>query len=112
MENNFWTCKNLKEKIIFFWGAKLRNYTMDALPDEWNTQDKFLIFLEAASMNETELAEHACKKELSVEQIRAWKVACMNANGEIAEESTRLNKELKNSEKELQCKEKTVNAYR
>lgn len=41
-------------------------------------------------MNETELAEYARKKGLYVEQIKAWKDACMNANGGIAEEASGL----------------------
>ena len=41
-------------------------------------------------MNETELAEYARKKGLYVEQIKAWKDACMNANGGIAKEASRL----------------------
>ncbi|MDD6414039.1 MAG: IS3 family transposase, partial [Blautia sp.] len=63
-------------------------------------QDKFLIVVETASMNETELAEYARKKGLYVEQIKAWKDACMNANGGIAKEAARLNRELRDSEKE------------
>ena len=51
-------------------------------------------------MNETELAEYARKKGLYVEQIKAWKDACMNANGGIAKEAARLNRELRDSEKE------------
>ena len=72
----------------------------DALPDNWSTQDKFLIVVETASMNETELAEYARKKGLYIEQIKAWRDACMNANGGVAKEAARLNKELKESEKE------------
>ena len=41
----------------------------DALPDDWSTQDKFLVVVETASMNETELAEYARKKGLYVDQI-------------------------------------------
>jgi septal ring factor EnvC (AmiA/AmiB activator) len=66
-------------------------------------------------MNETELAEYARKKGLYVEQIKAWQDACQNANGGIAKEAARLNKELKDSERErkklereLQRKEKAL----
>ena len=41
-------------------------------------------------MNETELAEYARKKGLYVEQIKARKDACMNANGGIAAEAAAL----------------------
>ena len=45
-------------------------------------------------MNEMELAEYARKKGLYVEQIKAWKDACLNANGGVAKEAARLNREL------------------
>ena len=74
-----------------------------------------MIVVETASLNEAELAEYARKKGLYVEQIKAWKDACMNANGGIAKEAARLNRELKDSqkerkklEKELQRKEKAL----
>ena len=72
----------------------------DAVPDDWSTQDKFLTVVETAGMNETELAEYARKKRLYVEQIQAWKDACMNANGGVAQEAARLSRQLKESEKE------------
>ena len=80
----------------------------DAVPDDWSTQDKFLVVVETASLNETELAEYARKKGLYVEQIYAWKDACMNANGGIAKESARLNRELKQSQKERKKLEKEL----
>ena len=86
-----------------------------AVPDDWSTQDKFLVVVETASMNETELAAYAREKGLYVEQIKAWKDACVNANGGVAKEAARLSKELKASEqerkrleKELQYKEKAL----
>ena len=59
-------------------------------------------------MNETDLAEYARKKGLYVNQIKAWRDACMNANGGVAREAARLNKELKNSEKERKKLEKEL----
>ncbi|WP_461822241.1 hypothetical protein [Blautia stercoris] len=53
----------------------------DAIPDNWSTQDKFLIVVETASMN---------------------------ANGGIAKEVSRLNRELKDSEKERRKLEKEL----
>ena len=72
----------------------------DAQSEEWSTQDKFVIVVETASMNESELAEYARKKGLYVEQIKTWRDACMNANGGIAKEAARLNRALKDSQKE------------
>ena len=72
----------------------------DAQSEEWSTQDKFVVVVETASMNESELAEYARKKGLYVDQIKAWRDACMNANGGIAKEAARLNRALKDSQKE------------
>ena len=112
--------EGLSEQTLRNWRDKARKegYAApgkDAAPDDWSTRDKFHIVVETASLNETELAEYARKKGLYVEQIKAWKDACMNANGGIAKEAARLNRELKDSqkerkklEKELQRKEKAL----
>ena len=105
--------EGISEQTLRNWRDKARKegYATpgtDAAPDKWNTQDKFLIVMETASMNETELAEYARKKGLYVEQIKAWKDACINANGGVAKEAARLNKELKESEKERKKLEKEL----
>jgi transposase len=112
--------EGLSEQTVRNWRDKARaNGTpapgTDAVPDDWSTQDKFLVVVETASMNEAELAEYARKKGLYVEQIKAWRDACMNANGGVAKEAARLNQQLKDSEKErrklqkeLQWKEKAL----
>ena len=112
--------EGLSEQTLRNWRDKARKegYAapgIDSQPDNWSTQDKFLVVVETASMNEADLAEYARKKGLFVEQIRAWRDACVNANGGIAKEAARLNQELKDSqkerkklEKELQRKEKAL----
>ena len=105
--------EGISEQTLRNWRDKARKegYAApgkDAVPDDWSTQDKFLVVVETASMNETELAEYARKKGLYVEQIKAWKDACMNANGGVAKEAARLNRELKDSEKERKKLEKEL----
>ena len=105
--------EGISEQTLRNWRDKARRdgYAApgtDALPDDWSTQDKFLVVVETTSMNETELAEYARKKELYVEQIKSWKDACLNANGGVAKETARLNRELKDSEKERKKLEKEL----
>lgn len=105
--------EGISEQTLRNWRNKARAHGIaapgtQALPEQWNTQDKFLIVVETASMNETELAEYARKKGLYVEQIKAWRDACMNANGGVAKEAARLNRELKESEKERKQLEKEL----
>lgn len=83
--------------------------------ERWSSQDKFLIVVETASMNENELAEYCRQKGIFPEEIKSWKDICLNANGGVAQEASRLNKELKTKskevkelEKELQRKEKAL----
>ena len=105
--------EGISEQTLRNWRDKAREegYAApgkDAVPDDWSTQDKFLIVVETASMDDTELAEYARKKGLYIEQIKSWRDACMNANGGIAKEAARLNKELKESEKERRALEKEL----
>lgn len=70
----------------------------DTTADQWTTEDKFLIVVETAKMNESELAEYARQNGLFVEQIKAWKYACLQANGGVAKEAAELNKKLREYE--------------
>lgn len=87
----------------------------DASAEKWSTEDKFLIVVETAHMNEAELSRYAREKGLYVEEIKAWKDACMSANGGVAKEAARLGRELKEEkaasrklQKELARKEKAL----
>ncbi len=74
----------------------------------WSSQDKFLIVIETAGMNEAEIAEYCRQKGIFLEEIKSWKDICLNANGGVAEEASRLNKELKNKSKEIKDLEKEL----
>ena len=83
--------------------------------DKWSSQDKFQIVLETAVLNEQELAEYCRRKGLYPQQVKEWKNACLQANGGVAQEASRLNLELKKSEtnykklaQELNRKEKAL----
>ena len=98
--------EGISEQTLRNWRDKARRDGCAAPGTD--TQDKFLVVVETASMNETELAEYARKKGLYVEQIKSWKDACLNANGGVAKEAARLNRELKDSEKECKKLEKEL----
>jgi transposase-like protein len=56
-------------------------------PDGWSSQEKFRVVLESAALNEAELGEYCRRKGLYVEQIRAWREACEQANASAQERS-------------------------
>ncbi|GAE28193.1 transposase IS3/IS911 family protein [Halalkalibacter wakoensis JCM 9140] len=83
--------------------------------DKWTSQDKFLIVMETFAMNETELAEYCRKKGLYREQIESWRSVCLQANGQVYDQSKQLSgalkeeqKRAKQLEKDLQKKEKAL----
>jgi transposase-like protein len=84
-------------------------------PEKWSSEDKFVIVLEAASLNEAELAEYCRQKGLYVEQIAAWRNACLQANANSAaqakaqrEQSKQDRRQIKKLEQELHRKEKAL----
>ncbi|MEK4230222.1 transposase [Solibacillus sp. FSL H8-0538] len=83
--------------------------------DKWSSQDKFLVVMETFAMNEAELAEYCRRKGLYREQIETWKEVCLQANGQVFDQSNQLNSQLKEEqqrtkslEKDLQKKEKAL----
>lgn len=76
--------------------------------ERWSTQDKFLIVVETAKLCEAELAEYCRQKGLFVEQVNAWRDACMQANGGVAKEAARYQQELKQSAKRVKDLEKEL----
>jgi transposase-like protein len=84
-------------------------------PEKWSSEDKFAIVLEAASLNEAELAEYCRRKGLYVEQIATWRKACLQANANNAaqakvqrEQTKQDRKQIKKLEQELRRKEKAL----
>jgi len=84
-------------------------------PEKWSSEDKFAIVLEAASLNEAELAEYCRQKGLYVEQIAAWRKACLQANANSVaqakaqrEQGKKDRKQIKKLERELDRKDKAL----
>ena len=81
--------------------------------DQWSSQDKFWVVLESASLNAAELAEYCRRKGLYVEQIKAWREACEQANRPPQPSQARREREadkaaqqrIKQLERELRRKE-------
>jgi len=52
-------------------------------------------------MSEIELAEYCRKKGLYVEEVYAWRDACMQANGDVAQQASLLQKDIRQKDLEL-----------
>ena len=83
--------------------------------EKWSSEDKFAIVLEAASLNEAELAEYCRRKGLYAEQITAWRKAGVQANANRMaqaraqrEQGKKDRTHIQKLERELQRKEKAL----
>ena len=103
----------LSEATLNQWRRKARRGGCAAPADKqeaerWSTQDKFLIVVETAKLSEAEFAEYCRRKGLFVEQVNAWRDACLQANGGVAKEATRYQQELKQSARRVKDLEKEL----
>ena len=83
--------------------------------DKWSSQDKFTVVLETANLSEIEFSEYCRNKGIYPEQVKEWKLACMNANDGEKASNSKASKELREKRlekeklaKELQRKEKAL----
>lgn len=96
----------LSEGTLYEWKKKAKSKGI-AVPggvsesERWSTQDKFSIVVETATLSEIELADYCRKKGLYVEQVQAWRDACMQANGGVAQQASQLQRNLREKDIEL-----------
>lgn len=96
----------ISEAALYKWkkSAKAKGIAIPSgktIPERWSTQDKFSIVVETAAMSEIELAEYGRSKGLYTEQIHAWRDACMQANGGIAQQASQLQKDIRLKDREI-----------
>jgi transposase-like protein len=87
----------------------------DAGPEGWSSRDKFAAVLETAALNEADLAEYCRKRGLFPEQIKAWRVACEQANDWDRSSTARISpatkeekKRVRNLERDLARKDRAL----
>lgn len=96
----------LSETTLYKWKKAARaqgNVTPDGerSSERWSTREKFAIVVETAGLSEIELSEYCRSKGLYVEQVAAWRDACLQANGGVAEQAGKLQKELRAKDQQL-----------
>jgi len=112
--------EGISEGTLFNWRKQAREKGLllpdgDSGPEGWSAQDKFAAVLEAAALNEAELAEYCRKRGIYPEQLLQWRRACEEANDWDRESSRRLKSEkkadrqlIRQLERELSRKEKAL----
>jgi transposase-like protein len=77
--------EGISEATLHKWRAVARGKGQllpdaDAGAEGWSSRDKFAAVLEAAALNEADLAEYCRKRGLYPAQITTWRTACEQAN--------------------------------
>ena len=102
---------NISKSTIYQWvrtsNKKQKNNPINSKSkNNWSSQDKFHVVLETATLSENKLAEYCRRKGIYLEEIKAWKEQCLNANTvSIKVDSEKLKNNLKEEQrknKELQ----------
>lgn len=76
--------------------------------EQWSSANKFSVVLETASLNQAELAEYCRGKGLYVEQVSAWRNACIDANANVKEQEKAFSTETKKDKKQINQLEKEL----
>lgn len=107
----------ISDCTLYTWRKEARNKGL-VVPgsgknaEDWSSADKFAVVLETATMNEAEVAEYCRKKGLYIDQINAWKQACMQAN--VSEKKAtkssafKEKREIQSLKKQLRRKDKAL----
>ena len=87
----------------------------DAGPEGWSSRDKFAAVLESAAMNEVDLGEYGRKRGVYPAQIKAWRMACEQANdwdrtstAKMSQATMEERKRIKELERELARKDRAL----
>jgi len=105
--------EGISEATLYDWRAKARRKGQllpdaDAGPEGWSSRDKFAAVLETAALNEADLAEYCRKRGLFPEQIKAWRMACEQANDWDRASTARMGQATKEEKKRVKELERNL----
>jgi len=98
----------ISETTLYKWKKSFRHKGQPQPYEEhpagqWSAHDKFAIVVETAALSEIELSEYCRAKRLYVEQVTAWREACMQANDGVTGQASKLHKDLRQKEQEIKA---------
>jgi transposase-like protein len=80
----------------------------DVGPEGWTSRDKFAAVIEAAAMNEADLATYCRQRGLYAEQIQTWRAACEQANDWERASTQRLGQATREEKKRIKALERDL----
>jgi transposase-like protein len=111
--------ESIKLSTLYSWQKQFKtsgfSVTKAITPDNWSAEEKFATVLETVTLSEIEVSEYCRIKGLYPDQIKTWKLACIEGNAIEANKTQKTTisnkadkKRIKELEKELNRKEKAL----
>jgi len=112
--------EGISEQTLYNWRNQVKSRGIPVpgdknIPDDWPAEAKLAVVIETAALSEMELSQYCRLKGLYVEQIRAWKQACIDGQHSIGErkqvekaQAKADQKRIKELEREHNRKEKAL----
>lgn len=112
--------EGISDVTLYHWRKQARNRGEvvpgnKSLPDDWPAEARLAVVIETATLSAVELATYCREKGLYVEQVAAWRQACLD--GQQVASQRRMSerdqaradkKRIKELERELQRKDKAL----
>lgn len=97
----------ISKSTLATWKAKaVRGNTYDKRT--LSSREKFILVLETYTMSEAELSRYCREKGIFTEDIKKWRVSCIDANGAETTDTKELKQELQNEKKRTKSLEKEL----
>lgn len=103
----------ISESCLYNWRMKARKKGVlvpdsKQQPEQWSSANKFTVVLETARLSETELSAYCRQKGLFVEQVKAWRQACEDANERAGQSGAETRKALQVEKKRVRDLEREL----
>jgi transposase-like protein len=76
--------ESIKLSTLYSWQKQFKtsgfSVTKAITPDNWSAEEKFATVLETVTLSEIEVSEYCRIKGLYPDQIKTWKLACIEGN--------------------------------
>lgn len=105
--------EGISEATLHKWRAEARDKGQllpgaDTGPKGWASRDKFAAVVETAAMNEADLAEYCRTRGLFADQIKAWRMACEQANDWDRVSTAKMNQATKDEKRRVKGLEREL----
>ena len=106
--------EGITQQTLYNWRNQLKEQgqavpSKNQKPDEWSGEAKLAVVIETAPLSEVELSQYCREKGLLVEQVKAWRSACIMGNTRDAKQTGLARKQSREDKKQIKKLERELN---